>query len=386
MLGRTRRGGVAVSGVLEELRVLDLARGLAGSLAGVYLSDQGAEVIKVEPPGGDPTRALSASHVWNRGKKSVILDLKDVDGKGQFEQLAATADVLLESFRPGTMDRLGLGYETLAAINPRLIYCSITGYGRRGPSRDRPAYDALVQARLGMHFEQPSYRKHPDGSYVDGPVFLYVPLPSYGAMLLAGTGIAAALHAREVTGAGQWVETSLAQGALMWASQIRYRAEHEPANFATVPYHGRGTVYECADGNWVHLMTVRNSDQVLYDLLDVAPEGRNQPGERLSVDERNRRRVYLETAFRRLPRDQALALLQPAGVPVVPVQPAWDAYSTPQLVHNGMVVEVDDPDEGPIRMIGIPYWLEKTPSSVQGPAPRPGQDTDEVLAGLGAMR
>jgi crotonobetainyl-CoA:carnitine CoA-transferase CaiB-like acyl-CoA transferase len=377
---------VVVPGVLDGLRVLDLSRGLAGSLAGVYLSDQGAEVIKIEPPGGDPTRAWSASRVWNRGKKSAVLDLKDGEARSSFEQLAATADVLVESFRPGTMDRLGLAYGSLHFVNPRLVYASITGYGRTGPSRDRPAYDALVQARLGMHFEQPSYRRHPDGSYMDGPVFLYVPLPSYGAMLLATTGICAALHAREVTGEGQWVETSLAQGALMWCSQIRFRVEHEPANFATVPYHGRGTVYECADGLWVHLMMVRNSNQVMYDLLDVAPEGRDQPGERLSVDERNRRRVHIEAAFKRLPRADLLALLQPAGVPVVPVQPAWDAYTTPQLVHNGMVVEVDDPDEGRIRMVGIPYTMEKTGSKVRGGQPHIGEHTDEVLGALDAAR
>jgi crotonobetainyl-CoA:carnitine CoA-transferase CaiB-like acyl-CoA transferase len=324
--------------------------------------------------------------VWNRGKKSIVLDLNDSGDRPRFEQLVATADVLLESFRPGIMESLGLGYDALHAVNPRLIYASITGYGREGPSRDRPAYDALVQARLGMHFEQPSYRKTADGSYVEGPVFLYVPLPSYGAMLLATTGVCAALHAREVTGEGQWVETSLAQGALMWMSQIRFRVEHEPPNFATVPYHGRGTVYECADGQWVHLMMVRNSNQVMYELLDVDPEGRDAPGERLSVEERNRRRVHIEAAFKRLPRDELLARLQPAGVPVVPVQPAWDAYTTPQLVHNGMVAEVDDPDEGPIRMIGIPYRLEKAVSTVQGPQPRLGEHTEQVLAGLEVSR
>jgi crotonobetainyl-CoA:carnitine CoA-transferase CaiB-like acyl-CoA transferase len=382
MFGSTDRE--RAPGVLAGVRVLDLGRGLAGSLAGVYLADQGAEVLKIEPPGGDPTRAWSASRVWNRGKKSVVLNLKDRQDGARFQRLVSTADVLIESSRPGTMDRLGLGFDALHTRNPRLIYASITGYGRRAPSRDRPAYDALVQARLGMHFEQPSYRKHPDGSYVEGPVFLYVPLPSYGAMLLTVTGISAALHARQVTGEGQWVETSLAQGALLWMSQIRYRVEHEPANFATVPYDGRGTVYECADGQWVHLMAVRNSNQIMYELLDVAPEGRDAPGERPNVQERNRRRAYIEAAFKRLPRHEVLARLEPAGVPVVPVQPAWDAYSTPQLVHNGMVVEVDDPEEGRIKMIGIPYWMEKTRSAVPGGQPRVGEHTDAVLDALEA--
>jgi crotonobetainyl-CoA:carnitine CoA-transferase CaiB-like acyl-CoA transferase len=172
----------------------------------------------------------------------------------------------------------------------------------------------------------------------------------------------------------------------MWASQIRYRVEHEPPNFATVPYHGRGTVYECADGQWVHLMVVRDSNQTMYDLMAVAPEGRDVPGVRPTVEERNERRVHIEGAFRRLPRYEVLALLQPAGVPVVPVQPAWDAYTTPQLVHNGMVVEVDDPEEGRIRMVGIPYRLGKTTSAVQGPQPRVGAHTDEVLADLEGAR
>jgi crotonobetainyl-CoA:carnitine CoA-transferase CaiB-like acyl-CoA transferase len=375
-----------MAGVLDGLRVLDLARGLAGSLAGVYLSDQGAEVVKIEPPEGDPTRAWSASRVWNRGKKSVIVDLKTAEGKRQFVQLVGTADVLLESFRPGTMARLGLDYDSMHAVNRRLIYASITGYGRTSASRGRPAYDALVQARLGMHFEQPSYRRSKDGDYVDGPVFLYVPLPSYGAMLLVGAGICAALHAREVVGEGQWVETSLAQGALMWASQIRYRAELEPPQFATVPYHGRSTVYECADGKWVHLMVVRDSNQTMYKLLEVAPEGRDVPGVRATTEERNQRRVHIEAAFKRWPRDEVLGLLQPAGVPVVPVQPAWDAYTTPQLVHNGMVAEVDDPEEGRIRMMGIPYRLEKTTATVQGPQPRLGEHTEEVLGALEGVR
>jgi crotonobetainyl-CoA:carnitine CoA-transferase CaiB-like acyl-CoA transferase len=239
---------------------------------------------------------------------------------------------------------------------------------------------------MGMQFEQPSYRKTSDGAYVDGPVFLYVPLPSYGAMLLAGAGVCAALHAREITGEGQWVETSLAQGALMWTSQIRYRAEREPPNFATVPYTGRSTVFECADGEWVHLMVVRDSNQTMYDLLDVAAEGRDVPGVRATVEERNERRVHIEAAFQRLPRDEVLALLQPAGVPVVPIQPAWDAYTTPQLVHNGMVVEVDDPEEGPIKMVGIPYSLEKTTSAVQGPQPRLGEHTDEIFDALDGRR
>jgi crotonobetainyl-CoA:carnitine CoA-transferase CaiB-like acyl-CoA transferase len=371
--------------VLEGLKVLDLSRGLAGSLATMYLCDQGAEVIKVEPPGGDPTRTYGGSYVWDRGKKSLTLNLKASEGKNVFKQLLRDADVLIETFKPGTMQRLGLDYEALKSSCPRLIYCSITGYGRKSASRDRPAYDALVQARLGMHFEQPSYRKGPDGKYLIGvPIFLYVPLPSYGAMFLATTGIGAALHAREVTGKGQWVETSLAQGSMMWATQIRYQVQNEPPNFLTVPKEsGRASLYQCADGQWVHLMQVRDSNLVMYDLLDVPPEGRDVPGIRLTPEERTRRRPYIEAAFKKFSRDKILQLLQPAGVPVVPVQPTVAAYSTPQVLHNGMVVEVYDPDLGPIKMMGIPYYLEKHPATVRGPRPKVGQHTEEVLRDTG---
>ena len=120
----------------------------------------------------------------------------------------------------------------------------------------------------------------------------------------------------------------------------------------------------------------------MYDLLEVAPEGRDVPGERPTVEERNRRRVHIEAAFRRRPRDEVLALLQPAGVPVVPIQPAEDAYITPQLIHNGMVAEVDDPEEGRIRMVGIPYQMEKTSAFVKGPQPGLGQHTEEILGSL----
>ena len=369
--------------VLEGVRVVDLAQGLAGSLAAAYLSDQGADVIKIEPPGGDPTRGYVGSRVWNRGKRSIVADVLTGSGQEVVRRLARSADVLIETTAPGVMTGLGLDDVSLRAENARLVYCSITGYGRHSEARDRPAYDALVQARMGMHFEQPSYRKHADGSYVEEPVFLYVPLPSYGAMFLAGTGILAALHARETTGSGQWVETSLAQGALMWTSQIRYSVENEPPNFATVPYTSRGTVFECADGLWVHLMMVRDSNDRLHDVLGLDPEARMGTFIGVTPEQRAVWRQHVEAGFKRYPRQEVLAMCHAVDVPVVPVQSAADAYTTPQLLHNGMVVEVDDPDVGRIQMMGIPYYLEKNRSGVQGPQPRVGEHTEAVLREIG---
>src|SRR5262249_44355344 len=153
-----------------------------------------------EPPGGDPLRAHAGSRVWNRGKRSVTLDIESPAGSRVLERLIDDSDVLIETFAPGTLEALGLGFDgDLPARHPQLIRCSITGYGRTSSARGRPAYDALIQARMGMHFEQPSYRKDAAGAYVDEPVFLYVPLPSYGAMLIAVVGVLAALHARTVT-------------------------------------------------------------------------------------------------------------------------------------------------------------------------------------------
>ncbi|HVV30840.1 MAG TPA: CoA transferase [Mycobacteriales bacterium] len=370
--------------VLRGLKVVDLAEDHAGDMTAMYLADAGADVVKVERPGGDPTRAEPGGRVWNRGKRSVVLDVASAAGRDAVRRLAMQADVLVESGPPAAMATLGLDYPTLSAGNERLIHCSITGYGRRSALRDRPADDALVQARLGMNFEQPCYRRDPaTGDFVDEPVFLYVPLASYGAAMLATTGIHAALHAREVTGEGQWVETSLAQGALLWTSQIRYQAQHEPPGFMTVPFHLRGFLFECADGLWVHVMIVRDSNDRLYTALDVTPEGRLSMGYWSTADDWAAWFRYVGDAFRRFNRADALAQLDAAEVPVVPVQRAADAYAVPQLQHNGMVAEIDDPELGRLQMIGVPYSLERNPHPPLRPQPVLGADTHVVLSEAG---
>ena len=174
---------------LEDLTVLDLSWGTAGAVTTMLLADRGAAVVKVEPPGGDPFRATPGYAVWNRGKRSVVLDLGEPGDLASFREVAETADVVVESFSPGTTSRLGIDEPTLRfSRNPGLVYCSITGYGRTSAYRDRPGYDGLVQAHLGLQNEQPGLR--------DGPVFLHTPLPSFGAALLASAGIRAALVAR----------------------------------------------------------------------------------------------------------------------------------------------------------------------------------------------
>ena len=198
-------------GVLDGVRVLDLSWGVAGPIAGMLLADQGADVVKIEPPGGDPFRALSGYRVWQRGKRSVVLDLASAAGREDFVRLADDADVVLESYAPGTTARLGIDFDTLHARNPRLVYCSITGYGRGTRDGDRPAYDALVAARTGLQWEQRGWvggtiprmcgidpmlpELHvPDGCAEGpdraGPLFSHSTWPSLAACFLATTGSA----------------------------------------------------------------------------------------------------------------------------------------------------------------------------------------------------
>ena len=240
-----------MAGVLKNLKVLDLTSGIAGPMATMLLGDTGADVTKVEPPGGDPARATEGPHklgytVWQRGKRSAFLDLSNADDKKVLLALASTADILVESYAPGETAKLGIDYATLAAANPRLIYCSITGYGRDNAHSQRPAVDALVQARTGLMFEQRGWAEgalnhmngQPDpfpdleipqdqvqGAPRPGPLFVASQWPSLGAFFTASLGIAAALRAREITGRGQWVETSLLQGALAGAAGVWQRAE-----------------------------------------------------------------------------------------------------------------------------------------------------------------
>jgi len=361
--------------VLQGLTVIDLSWGIAGPMVAMGLSDFGAHVIKVEPPGGDPFRRNPAYAVWQRGKRSAILDLKSKDGHESFLKLAASADVLVESFRPGATQRLGIGYERLHALNPRLVYCSITGYGRHGASRDRPAYDILVQARSGMQSEQAGHR--------EGPIFLYLPLPSLAAAYLAQCGITAALHAREATGQGQWVETSLMQGVLAFTTMIWNWVERaRPGFYDLMAKESPANVYECADGLWVHCMGG-------YDLVigkALGPERAKEFAARLRGTNREERlRLHQATieAFKKLPRHEWLRYLSMNDVSVQGVRPTSEAFQDAQVLHNGMVVEVDDPRLGKLRQVGPPWSLELNPAKVQGPAPAPGQHTDEVLQSLG---
>jgi crotonobetainyl-CoA:carnitine CoA-transferase CaiB-like acyl-CoA transferase len=374
---------LVMAGALDGIRVLDLTWGVAGPLGVLQLAEHGADVIKVEPPGGDPFRAHPGYPVWNRSRRSITLDLREEEGRDALHALLDDADVLVESFRPGVMDRLGLGYDALSERFPRLVYCSVPGYPPGHRAAGRPAYDALVQARSGQQHEQPGWR--------DGPIFLHMPMPSMGAQFLVQLGVTGALIARERTGRGQHVTTSLYQGALLFTTMMWQHAENDSADYHAVmaktdpPGIHQPTLYECADGEWIHAATMagltptKSQEEVLGmpPGPDFAAIMGMSPEERRAYDDRVR------DAFAAADRDELVEGYHDANMGAEAVLAPDEVHDHAQLRANDMVVEVDDPQHGPTTQIGIPVKLSATPGAVKGPQPRPGADTAAVLRDAG---
>lgn len=409
-----------MTSVLDGIRVLDLSWGIAGPIAGMLLADHGADVVKVEPPGGDPFRGSPGYDVWLRGRRSVVLDLKRTDDRDRFLALADDADVVLEAFAPDTMRRLGLGAETLLARNPRLVVCSVTAYGPHADHRDRPGYEALVAARLGimdvqrshdggsvpyMHGEEPFL---PDleipegmepGAPRTGPIFTHTPWLGMGAALLASTGINAALLAREHTGRGQHVETSLLQAALTaTASKWQRVGRPDAVGYRSWVYDRRAPkgVFKCSDGRWIQqwvpnpAFVLSSADgDTLAERRDVTSV-REDP-DRIGPDPENI--VVLayyfpqtEEAFARFPSHEWVSVAAQAGVPLQPVRTPEEALHDPALLAEDAVVDVPHPEYGSLRQAGILYGLSRTPGRVQGPIPRVGEHTDSVSPREAATR
>lgn len=407
-----------MTGVLGGIRVVDLTSGIAGPITTMLLADAGADVVKVEPPGGDPSRSTeSGARVWGRGKRSAVLDVHDATDRDRLLRLLDRADVVVESFAVGEAERLGLDHATVRARNPRLVHCSITAYGRHVGLEHRPAIDALVAARTGLHFEQRGWVGTPiarlcglpveledleippgcfDGPERDGPVFPQSRWPSLGAAYLATTGICAALFAREHTGRGQWVETSLLQGALVCTAGGWQRSEHpESDGYMCWIYDPRGSKghFRCSDGRWVQnwvpnpafSLGVSRGDHLSVD------DSINKPSEdpsRIGPDYSElvvlaHYHPEMAAAYARFPADEWVAVAAQAGVPLQRVRPPEEALCDAALIDEGIVTTVDDPEVGPIRHVGRVLDLRATPGGPQGPAPTIGQHTDEVLEELG---
>jgi crotonobetainyl-CoA:carnitine CoA-transferase CaiB-like acyl-CoA transferase len=405
-----------MTGPLGGLRVIDLSTGIAGPMATMLLADHGADVVKVEPPGGDPTRSNTGARVWHRGKRSLTLDLDDPSHHEQLLALLDRADVLVESFAPGEAAALGLDWATLSARNPRLVHCSITAYGRHLPERDLPAVDALVMARTGLHWEQRGrvgttigllcdlpveldFLDIPpgcaDGPEREGPLFPRSSWPSLGAAFLATTGISAALYAREATGRGQWVETSLLQGVLAATAGAWQRPEDPHADgylcWIMDPRGSKGH-FLCADGRWVQNWVPNPAFALGVSQGDhLDPEAAKAPRDdpsRIGPDYPElvvlaHYHPEMAAAYAKFAADDWVRVAAEVGVPLQRVRTPEEALSDPALIDAGMVTTIDDPEVGPIRAAGVLVRMEGTPASVGGPAPLPGQHTDEILAELG---
>jgi crotonobetainyl-CoA:carnitine CoA-transferase CaiB-like acyl-CoA transferase len=374
---RFTRSDGAPEGALAGVRILDLTTGIAGPLGVMLLAEQGAQVVKVEPPGGDPLRSIPGSAVWHRSRRSVTLDLADDEGRAKFHDLLASADVLVESFAPGTMATWGLAYEDVSGRYPRLVYASAPAYPSASRNAGRPGYDALVQARAGLQYEQPGWR--------DGPIFLHFPAPSMATCFMLAIGVTTALRARQVTGRGQRVETSLYQGALAYTTMLWHEASRAgPGHHAMLaktnpPGVHQTSLYECADG-WVHAATM-NGLTAKSTLQEVAGLEAPDPAAIWSATPQQRREAdeRIRQALKKCRRDEIVAKMNEANLGAEAVIPMREAYAHPQLVANGMVVRVEDPDLGPTTQIGVPVSLSRTPGGITGPRPLPGQHNEEVL-------
>jgi crotonobetainyl-CoA:carnitine CoA-transferase CaiB-like acyl-CoA transferase len=403
-----------MASVLEGVRVLDLSWGVAGPVTGMLLSDHGADVIKIEPPGGDPFRATAGYNAWIRGRRSIELDLTDAGDRAVCDRLAASADVVLESYSPGTAAKLGVDADRLLQINPQLIVCSLSAYGDHPDHQDRPGYDALVAARLGILDEQRGQLagaighmngedpylpdlEIPDGMAPGadrpGPIFTYTPWLSMASAFIATTAINAALYCRLLTGRGQHLRTSLLQAAMTVTASKWMRAEknNEPF-FRSWIYDrraGKG-FFKCSDGRWIE-QWVQNPRFVLSSSagneldVDTSVDRVRDDPERIPPDPENiivlaHYFPAMAEAFSRFPSADWVEAARQAGVPLQPVRTPEEALEDPALLAESAVVEVEHPDHGPIRQAGILYHLSKTPGRVQGGVPTVGQHNAEIRA------
>ena len=382
---------------LEGIRVLDMTRALAGPFCTMMLGDLGADVIKVERPGwGDESRGWGPPFVGepygpypgesayflstNRNKRSIAVNLKSPEGQEIVRGLVGACDAMVENYRTGVLDRMGLGYDDLRAVNPRLVYCSLSGYGRTGPFADRPGYDFIIQAEGGMMGitgpeEGPPYR-------------VGVPIVDITAGMFSATAILAALHARDVTGEGQLVDVSLldSQVALLTNVASNYLVggqEHRRLGNA----HPNITPYEAfrARDRWFALAAANERQwAVLCDVID-RPGLRDDArfadnGTRLA--NRGALREILDEAFQARNAEEWLAEFRQAGLPCGPINTIPDVFAHPQAEARGLALEADHPSAGTVRFSGFPYKLSDTPAEVRLPPPMLGQHTQEVLVDL----
>ena len=372
---------------LEHLRVLDLTIHLSGPYCAMILADHGADVVKVEnPKGGDDMRGTppftggesAPFMLWNRNKRSVALDLKSPGELATFKAMAAVADVVIESFRPGTAARLGIGYETLCALNPRLVYCSISGFGQTGPYSSRAGFDLIASGMSGL--------MSINGPAGGPPYRIPIPITDLGGGLNGAIGILAALAARERTGLGQHVDTSLFESGLslgVYEAAGVFATGEVPERLGqghrgSAPYQ----LFSTADG---HINIGCANDRFWEQTCEVLGCTHLAEDPRFATKPDRVRNIAalveaLTPFFERETTAHWCAKLEAAGVPAGPVMNHVEALSDPHCLARDMVQEVEHPAAGRMKTLGVPVKLSRTGGAIRRPAPMLGEHTDEVIA------
>jgi crotonobetainyl-CoA:carnitine CoA-transferase CaiB-like acyl-CoA transferase len=379
------------TGPLAGMRVLELAQIMAGPTCGMMLADMGADVVKIEKlPGGDDARGYREPRVngvsapfmiLNRNKRGIALNLKHEQGREILLRMVKEADVLTENYRRGALEKLGLGYDTLSQVNPGLIYCAVSGYGRDGPMGDKPGFDLIAQGFSGLM----SITGEPGGA----PAKTGNSIADINAGILAVTGITAAYVHKLKTGEGQVVDTSLIEAAVQqtyWQAAIYFATGESPgptgsAHLLAAPYQA----FRASDG-WIN---IGGANQGNWERIAIAlghPEWREDP--RFATNTaRIENRAALVAAMNDIvvTRSKAewIAVLDQAGVPVGPVHTIGEALTHPQTLAREMVVDLVHPQAGPTKALGCPIHFSKTPTRIDRPAPMLGEHSRELLREYG---
>ncbi|MBI5757367.1 MAG: CoA transferase [Planctomycetales bacterium] len=372
---------------LEQVRVLDLSRVLAGPYCTMLLGDLGADVVKVErPQSGDDTRQWGPPFIGgqgayflccNRNKRSLTLNLKSPRGQEIVRTLATNSDVVVENFLPGTLDEIGLGYEALSRINPRLVFCSITGFGQTGPLRNEPGYDIMIQARAGVM----SITGEPDGQ----PMKVGVAISDITAGLFAANAILASLLSRERTGRGDRIDISLYDCTVAWLANVgsnylvsgEVPRRHGTAHPNIVPYQA----FQAADGSLIVAVGNDTQFQRFCDVIgrsDLAADPRFSTNS-LRVQHRDELLPVLRSIFQQRPVAEWLVALEQAQVPTGPVNTMDRVFADPQVAARDMVWPMSHPTADEIKLVGSPLKFAAADAPPRRPPPLLGEHTGQIL-------
>ena len=379
------------TGPLQGMKVIELAHIMAGPVCGLMLADMGADVIKVEKPDGDDSRRFvppkigdesAAYMMMNRNKRGIALNLKDPSAVEALRRLLAEADVVIENYRMGTMERLGLGYDTLRELNPRLIYAEISGFGRTGPYAGRGGFDLIAQGMSGLMSITGEGPGRP-------PVKTGAPISDISAGILAAMGVSAAYARMLQTGQGQKVDTSLFEAAITqtyWQSAIAFATGDAPGPMGSAhPLNAPYQAFRTSDG-WINVGAANQRNWERF--LDVigAPDLGQDPRFASNLDRMKNLPELVEILNGYLEKDSSQAWLDrmdAAGLPAGPVLDINQMHQDPQALSREMIVDLDHPTAGPVKTLGHPVKFSETPGSIRSAAPVLGQHSREILAEAG---